>query len=260
MFGNSSKTTLTRTVSIIIIGGLIIFFHQISLLRPIENVIFKVLKPITSVLYRASLYVHQSAPCTSSSQENETNALLLENAKLKVQVQELQKLHDLADYSDRTKKNIVLSRVLSFRVHDSMKVLVIDRGLKHGIKKGNAVVASDGVLVGKIINSLDEISYALLIVDNNCSITVRIQNETFSPGVVVGEKGLSLKLQLVPQNEKIESGQVVVTAGLENEIPEGLVIGKIDKLLGKSSDLFQEAFIESFARFDQMDVVGVIQQ
>ena len=72
------------------------------------------------------------------------------------------------------------------------------------IQIGMPVIYRDGVLVGKIVDSDKNSSKMILITDSNSSIGTYIQNETNSPGIVMGKLGLSLEMQLIPQSEEIK--------------------------------------------------------
>ena len=85
-----------------------------------------------------------------------------------------------------------------------------------------------------------------------------MENETKSQGVVIGEHGLSLKMELIGQNEVVKEGETVVTSGLEPTIPRGLVIGKISRVLAEPNSFFQTAFIQSLVKVDSLVVVSVL--
>jgi len=98
----------------------------------------------------------------------------------------------------------------------------------------------------------------LVISDSRSAVGAQVQNENNSPGVVIGKLGLALEMQLIPQSEEITKGQIVVTSGLEENIPSGLVIGQINEIDKKTEELFQTATIESPISLERLDVLSII--
>ena len=98
----------------------------------------------------------------------------------------------------------------------------------------------------------------LLIYDSYSRMAALIQNESQSKGIVMGEHGLSLKMELIPKNELIKENDIVVTSGLEQNIPQGLVIGKISRFLNEPNDFFQTAWLQSPIKVDNLIFVSVL--
>jgi cell shape-determining protein MreC len=54
-------------------------------------------------------------------------------------------------------------------------------------------------------------------------------------------------------------GDVVVTSGLDQVYPKGLVVGRV-RFVGKGSGLFRDIRVEPSARFDRLEEVLVVRQ
>ena len=89
-------------------------------------------------------------------------------------------------------------------------------------------------------------------------VAATVANSDQTTGIVRGERGLSLKMELIPQNEVISGGDVIITSGLETGTPRGLVIGTIDSVIKESRSPFQTAIIRSPVNFGNLDYVLVI--
>jgi rod shape-determining protein MreC len=77
-------------------------------------------------------------------------------------------------------------------------------------------------------------------------------------GVTEGDMGLTIKMQFVPQGENVKEGDIVISSGLEENIPHGLVIGKVIRVEKDSNEVWQSLVIESIVDLDELKIVSVI--
>jgi rod shape-determining protein MreC len=70
--------------------------------------------------------------------------------------------------------------------------------------------------------------------------------------------GLTVVMEFIPQTEDIRTGDVVVTSGLERNIPPGLVIGKVTEVNNKSNEVWQSVNIEPLVDLDELTIVAVV--
>lgn len=247
---------------------LLIFLHTTGILRPVENAIFYVLRPVEKVAYNAGLRFFASENIKSveelgkSNQElqNQLSDALIENARLHSLITKGEVLQQEVEYLKNNQFSFQAAQIIGKSPHSGTQIYILDRGLDDGIEVGMPVIYRDGILVGKIIESSANFSKVLLITDSNSSIGAYIQNETNSPGIVVGKLGLSLEMQLIPQSEEISIDQIVVSSGIEESIPEGLVIGQISSISAQTEELFQTSSIESPVALDRLQIVSIITQ
>ena len=50
-------------------------------------------------------------------------------------------------------------------------------------------------------------------------------------------------LDLIPQDQEINIGDLVITSGLENNIPRGLLIGEVVEVISQVGQIFKQAKI-----------------
>jgi rod shape-determining protein MreC len=247
---------------------LLVFLHTTGILRPVENTIFYVLRPVEKAAYNAGLKFFASENIKSiedlgkSNQElqNQLSNALIENARLHSLMTKSEALQQEVEYLKSKNYKFEVAQIIGKSPHAGTQIYILDRGTDDNIQIGMPVIYRDGVLVGKIVDSDKNSSKMILITDSNSSIGTYIQNETNSPGIVMGKLGLSLEMQLIPQSEEIKINQIVVTSGIEESIPEGLVVGQISSISTQTEELFQTASIESPITLDRLQVVSVIIQ
>ncbi|MFA6391373.1 MAG: rod shape-determining protein MreC [Patescibacteria group bacterium] len=245
---------------------LLVFLHSVGILRPVENAIFYVLRPLEKTAYNAGLRFFASENIKSIEQlgsnnqqlQNKLSDSLIENARLHSLIIKSEMLQQEIEYLKKNDHKFSVAQIIGKSPHQGTQIYILDRGSNDNISIGMPVVYKDGILVGKIIEVGDISSKMLLITDSNSIIGGYVQNSTNSPGVVVGKLGLSLEMQLIPQSEIVEVDQIVVTSGIEENIPEGLVVGQVSSIVNKTEELFQTATIQSPTTLDRLQIVSII--
>ena len=122
--------------------------------------------------------------------------------------------------------------------------LTIDRGKNHGISKGDVCVFGSA-LVGKVREIFDNFSTVTPITADSC--VVGVENSHLDAGTVTGKMSLLTKnLCRVEFFGNVSSGvgDVLVTSGLSDTYPQGLLVGEIysvdDEILLKTQvDFFK---------------------
>lgn len=247
--------------------GLLIFFHSFNILSPVENIIYKIFKPIqsssASVALKINNFFGYFGNVGNLIEENKklkdkTEVLLVENTKLKIALDETKILTEEKNFLNQQNYNSVLTRVIGKSPDPNIHSIIIDKGSSQGIKEGQAVISGQGILVGKVSEVQNEISKILLITDSQSKTSVIVQNEKTSQGIISGEYGISLKIELIPQDDLIAPGQYVISSGLETGIPKGLIIGQIDRVIKKPGDLFQSATVRPLQSLDNLAILSII--
>jgi len=135
----------------------------------------------------------------------------------------------------------------------------IDKGEKNGVKPGMMVV-EENILVGKIEKVELENSLVLLPTSPGQKIPVLIKR----PGKTgVQARGLlqafggGLVLDRVLQSEDIQKGDLVVSAGDEDWLPD-LLIGQITEVLPKSAQIYQKAQVGPIVEYDKLRIVFIV--
>ncbi|PIR13365.1 rod shape-determining protein MreC [Candidatus Falkowbacteria bacterium CG11_big_fil_rev_8_21_14_0_20_39_10] len=259
----------------IAVVGLLIFLHFIKILSPIEDAIINVFRPALSKIYTVGSELNISYSEQTNKKDlikvidelkKERNKLIAEKTKLEFVREENEKLRQYLKFFTTENYNYVLANVISQNVFiDAQKqnqYIIIDKGRKDGLADGLAVLDGQGVLVGKIAEVEENISKVFLVTNQDCKLAVLIQNQAAgqerTAGIAQGDLGLTVKLDFIPQTQKIEIGQLAVTSGLEEKIKRGLVIGKIVQVNSGSNEVWQTAVIEPLANLNELVIASVL--
>ncbi len=136
------------------------------------------------------------------------------------------------------------------------ETMSINCGTKEGAEVGRAVV-SKGYLIGKISYAAENFSAVQLISNSGFSVDAKLSH-TGQLAIVRGSFNSGLVLEQVSQDEPLEKGMLVVTAGLNNRTAKNILIGEIDELLSSPNDLFKKASVVNPIDFSNLDFVFLV--
>ena len=198
--------------------------------------------------------------------KNENEILIRENQELfsrNIQLEDMKKENDIL------RKELSLAPKAGFELEASFVIaqdpqglgnyIFVDKGKNAGLGTGMPVIVSGGFLVGRVSEAYSTSSRIILAADSESAVNAEAE-ESGARGIVKGEYGLGLKLDMVSQAEVINEGDTVITSGLGGGIPRGLVIGKISQV-GQSEDkLFQQAAVSPAVDFSGLKIVFVVKK
>lgn len=251
---------------LIIIG--LIFLNSQGLLEKPKGIFFKVTAPFQKLTYQIGLKFSNSIDLLKKiKQLNQENIRYRdENQKLKGALIELKEaaqenefLRQQLNLEESKEIQLILANVIGQDPVNSGEYLLLDKGKKDGLEEGAAVIMAGNLLVGRISEVSVSLAKVLLITHPNSRINALIQ-ESRVKGIVRGESGLNLTMDWIASKEKIEPEQVIITSGLANLFPEGLLIGQIREVIPSQPQVFQRAVVKPAVDFEKLEKVFVIKR
>lgn len=249
----------------------LIFFQAVGALRPAENFLLTLIRPLGGRLYSLGRGFNNSytdrqnqenMPARLEDLTNQVAALTVANANYQEVVKENAKLRDQVKFINDHNLTAVVASVIAQEgavgAGEASQDLVISRGAKDGLKVGLAVIEPNGTIIGKITALKDATANFCLVTSLGCKLAAAIENQTQTPGIADGDLGLTVKMDYIPQTDKISVGDIVVTSGLGGNIPRGLVIGRVKEVRNESNAVWQNATIEPLVDFNNLTLVSVI--
>ncbi|KKR49188.1 MAG: Cell shape-determining protein MreC [Candidatus Magasanikbacteria bacterium GW2011_GWC2_40_17] len=158
----------------------------------------------------------------------------------------------------KKENNFVMANVIGKAPDPINNVLLIDKGLKDGLKEGLGVLAEEGILIGKIIKVEEKNSQIRIITDNESKIAVSILNPDQASGIMSGEHNLRLLLTMIPLTENIKPGDKVVTSNLDSGIKKGMLIGQIESVQKELYQPFQSAIVKPAVDLNKLNIIYVL--
>jgi rod shape-determining protein MreC len=263
----SNRLGNNRILLIPIIAIVIIALFYIGWLKPVEGIVSAVFRPFQSagvaVVNSISEFVSPFGSVLALKQENqalrqENNELHALLANIQLEINEQQLFDEQKDFLAERGFNFVTAKVIGKTTEQSLQTISINAGSNSGIKQGQPVVIDDGILIGTVIKAENNHSEILLINDDRSIISAVVLNKNDTVGVVRGQFSANLKMELIPQGEPIDLNDMVITSGDEDNIPGGLVIGRVVEINNSPGELFQSALVSSLSNFEKLKIVSVI--
>ncbi len=137
----------------------------------------------------------------------------------------------------------------------------LSKGTDCGIAVHDAVITSEGFLVGTVSKVGTNWCTVLCITDTDTSLGALVFR-TDEIGVAEGDFQLmdegQLKLSYLSPEAQLLNGDLIVTSGLGGYLPSGLVIGSVEEVKLDDSGSTQYAVLSPSADFDALTEVFVI--
>lgn len=171
-------------------------------------------------------------------------------------------------------ENAELNKALSFKQNEPFQVLpakiirrqpstwwqtvTINLGENNNIGVQLPVLSAEG-LVGKIDTTSPNTSTVLLLTDESCQVSAKIDG-TPEVGILSGIRGRTgespvLRLNYLSKGASIEPGMMVYTTGRGGLFPEGILLGTIESY--ESGPLSGEALVKPAVDFKTLKIVFV---
>ena len=165
---------------------------------------------------------------------------LLRNALLQFRTEDeieslLGKIHD----------NILSVRTIGYDQGNFARSLTINRGKRDGLEKNMMVLDRNGNLVGRIIEPLSSRQARVqLVTDIESGVSVTSQ-ENKVVGVLSGDGRGGCDLKYVLSTETgIQTGEKVITSGMDGLYPPGILVGEIIDIR-ETSGLFKNVTVKT---------------
>jgi rod shape-determining protein MreC len=267
-------------VALIVVSLVLLSSHfsesQSGPLHTIERGVSVVLSPVGEGAERALKPARDLVNWVDETFEarGENDALRDELAELRAQVAEAQnaegeneqfrKLLELSDEAPAVGEfELVTGRVIGRSPTVWFSTVTIDRGSSSGVEVNDTVVNGDG-LVGRISEVTAGTAQVRLITDHRNAVSAKVLPGGPS-GIVEPEVGdpEDLLLDFIENDEEIQEGQILVTAGwstgqVSSAYPYGIQIGRVTEAEIGEQDSFQRIHVRPFADLRELEYLQVL--
>lgn len=189
--------------------------------------------------------------------QREVRRLQAELAGTEYSVTENEQLRSLLQLQSRLDYEVVAATSVTEDPTRSFESITLNRGRDHGIEPGAAVLDISGNLLGVVSEVSSRSSQFIILTDRASRVDVSVLPKN-ALGVALGQHGVGIEVDFLPQESEISPSQTVVTAGLTRGIPAGLPVGSIDEVNSSQADLFKRASLVPFADMRNFRLVAVV--
>ena len=179
----------------------------------------------------------------------------IEQVRMSQDADQARRLQALLGFKEQFISQTMAAQVIGGSGSELSRSVFIDKGSRDGLKPDMAVITADGV-VGKVLHVYRATSEVLLIDDQSSGVGA-ILDKTRLQGVVNGTPAGELVLGRVMSDEKVDTGEVVLTSGGDSIFPKGLPIGKV-ATVAQGSDLFLNIHVRPTADLSKLEEVLIV--
>jgi len=194
------------------------------------------------------------------SLQEQNQALNLENQALHEYRAEALRLQKLIAFTNENLETYSLTpvRVIARSPSTWYQYIVIDRGEAEGVQRNMAVISPQG-LVGRVTSTSQHTAQVNLLTDREMAVGVVAQDSRETRGIVegVGDHNL-LSMANIPYYSTINVGEKVVTSGLSQIYPQGILIGTVQEITDEAGGLLKSAEVTPAVQFDQLEEVLLV--
>lgn len=177
---------------------------------------------------------------------NDAFDIYIENSRLK----------ELLSFKQNSPYKVIAARIIGRSADNWSSVIIIEKGSYNGIKRNMAVITYLG-LAGRVIETTASTSQIMLINDPNFAVSSIVQRSR-QEGLVAGTLGGYLIMKYLPKDSDIKISDVIITSGLTQGYPKGLVIGRVVDLGEDFSGLLRYAIIKPAVNLANIEEVLII--
>lgn len=236
--------------------------------REIQRVYFTALSPALDT--GSALETHARALLEevhmSKALEAELDAMRSEIGRLRVIESRFRDLEDenvslrkALNFKNTTTFDVVAARIIRRNPTTWWQTVEIDAGGERGIGLQYSVLSNDG-LVGKVDRVMDHRSSILLLTDEDCQVSARIEGTT-EVGILSGQRGEFvgsplLRLKFLTKDASVRKGQRVFTTGRGGIFQPNILLGTVESVERGSLD--SEALVRPAVDFENLETVFVV--
>lgn len=233
-----------------------------------QGLLTTIIGPVAAPLVRFGSWISDQVFWWQESSEISSEALkdlMSQRDSFAIQAQDAQALRDENEllraelgFVQRAGVDSIAASVLAKSISHAVSRLVIDRGTNDGVQLGAAVVTGEGIYVGKVTDVGKHSATVSALTDPSHSVAVSLLNKSRTIGVATGSIGDLLQIDFIPTDEVIAQNDLVVTSGLEDLIPSGLMVGVVNTVTELTGSPFQQAIVEPLSDMRRLSSVLIL--
>ena len=255
-----------QTIVILLVASGLVFLALSGYLTPVFNLS---LNPLIS--FQRWLSVRYISAREFLTTPREITQLQEQNALLESQVSQLQtqliveeeRLGEaqvcfaLLDFGRTNPQyEYIAATVIGREISPFLQYIIIDKGVEDGVRFGMPVVTQQG-LVGRVDAVIANAARIKLITDLTSVVNVQLQSANVEAQLIGSLTG-DVSLDMIPIDETIEPGDVILTSGLGGNYPPNIFIGQVLSTQRRNNALFQTATVQPIVDFSSINAVLVI--
>lgn len=250
-----------KLITSLIISILVILLVFSIILNRKINFIENFSKSALTVIEKVIMYPFTALNNDKSIKQSESYLIQKNvNTSLEKEIKELKEVLDLN--KTLTEYQPINATILSRNKSYWFNTISIDKGEKSGIKENMAVITKNG-LIGKISKVYKNSSEVKLITsdDLNFKVSIAIKTNDVDNYAILNGYHKSTGYILasgIDKTTNINKGDKVLTSGLGEMFPSGIMIGTVEDIKSDKYNLSKDIYIKTHQNFNDIHYVTVL--
>ena len=193
----------------------------------------------------------------------ENERLAAENAELRARLESSYISYNLREFVHedtvyKQRYSYTEARVVKNSWNQTNNYIMINKGRLQGVHLDQAVISPQGI-VGVVVNTTDNFATVMPVLHSNSRNSVRI-NRINTNGSLLWRGGDFRFATLVdiPTTHTLKTNDTIVTSGMANDFPEGVMVGFVDKVMTERGSGFYTIKVRLATEFNKLDHVYII--
>ena len=193
----------------------------------------------------------------------ENERLAAENAQLRAQLESSYISYNLREFTKddtvyKQRYSYTEARVVKNSWNRPNNYIMINKGRKQGIKLDQAVISPQGI-VGVVVNTTDNFATIMPVLHSNSRNSVKISRINTNGSLVWrGGDFRYATLIDIPTTHKLYPNDTIVTSGMANDFPEGVMVGVVEQTMTERGSGFYTIKVRLATEFTKLDHVYII--
>lgn len=136
---------------------------------------------------------------------------------------------------------LILAQVIGISSEQGSSSLILNKGSDDGVVVGDLVILGN-YFVGEVERVEIDRSLVMTISDPRTSVAALDQSSSDrTQGIVRGSFGTKLRMEKILPEERVASGDLIISSGLDGNVPLGLVLGEVVSVASSEGEILKEA-------------------
>lgn len=154
--------------------------------------------------------------------------------------------------------NYIPAKVINISTATQRNFITINKGIRDGVEQDMGVVDQDGV-VGIVRAVSERFAVVIPVINNSFSLSCRFKStDKLGPLSWDGVDNRYAQLDDIARHVEVHEGDTLVTSGLSDAFPEGVLVGVIEEAQLEESDAYYRIQVRLAADFHKLGYVQVI--
>lgn len=147
----------------------------------------------------------------------------------------------------------IIASVIARSTLPTQHTLLLDKGRHDGLTLNSTIVDVSGV-IGRVIEVQPQTALVMLLTDAESRVAALVERSR-ETGLVVGRGGGECELIYLDEQADVEAGDRILTAGLGDTFPKGLLVGIVTRVIRDETLGSARAIITPAAHLSRLEEV-----